>query len=100
MICLARALLGSPPIMLMDEPTSAMDIQTEKDVITRLKVAAKEKTLVVVTHRTSLLELVDRVIVLDQGKVVADGPKAEVMRPVETRKRQPGSSTPAMETKP
>ncbi|XGA81019.1 type I secretion system permease/ATPase [Halomonas sp. CH40] len=99
LICLARALLGSPPIMLMDEPTSAMDIQTEKDVISRLKGAAKEKTLVVVTHRTSLLELVDRVIVLDQGKVVADGPKAEVMRPVETRKRQPNPGKPAMEAK-
>lgn len=88
LICLARALLGNPPVLLMDEPTSAMDIQTEKDVITRLKGAAADKTLVVVTHRTSLLELVDRVIVLDQGKVVADGPSADVLRPVESRSRR------------
>ncbi|WP_444999347.1 type I secretion system permease/ATPase [Halomonas mongoliensis] len=92
LICLARALVGNPPILLMDEPTSAMDIQTEREVIGRLKQAAVGKTLVVVTHRTSLLELVDRVVVLDQGKVVADGPSAEVMRPVEARRRQAMSS--------
>ena len=85
LICLARALLGSPPILLMDEPTSAMDIQTEKEVIARLKEACQDKTLIMVTHRTSLLALVDRVIVLDQGKVVADGPKRDIMRPVEAR---------------
>ncbi len=83
LICLARALLGAPPILLMDEPTSAMDIQTEKEVIARLKAASTAQTLVVVTHRTSLLELVDRVVILDQGQIVADGPKAQVMRPVE-----------------
>ncbi len=89
LVCLARALLGNPPMLLMDEPTSAMDIQTEQDMIARLKQATGDKTLVVVTHRISLLELVDRVIVLDQGKVVADGPKHEVMRPVEARQRRP-----------
>ncbi len=83
LICLARALLGAPPILLMDEPTSAMDIQTEKEVIARLKAASQQQTLVVVTHRTSLLELVDRVVILDQGQIVADGPKHQVMRPVE-----------------
>lgn len=83
LICLARALLGAPPMLLMDEPTSAMDIQTEKEVISRLKAASKSQTLVVVTHRTSLLALVDRVIIVDQGKIIADGPKTQVMRPVE-----------------
>lgn len=83
LICLARALLGAPPMLLMDEPTSAMDIQTEKEVISRLKAASQLQTLVVVTHRTSLLALVDRVIIVDQGKIIADGPKTQVMRPVE-----------------
>ncbi|CAH1042099.1 type I secretion system permease/ATPase [Halomonas sp. TD01] len=83
LICLARALLGAPPMLLMDEPTSAMDIQTEKEVISRLKAASQSQTLVVVTHRTSLLALVDRVIIVDQGQIIADGPKAQVMRPVE-----------------
>lgn len=75
-ITLARALLGRPPIMLMDEPTSSMDVQNEAHVIARLKTEMADRTLVIVTHRTSLLELVDRVIVIDQGKVAADGPKS------------------------
>ena len=75
-ITLARALLGRPPIMLMDEPTSSMDVQNEAGVIARLKAEMADRTLVIVTHRTSLLDLVDRVIVIDQGKVAADGPKS------------------------
>jgi ATP-binding cassette, subfamily C, bacterial LapB len=80
-ITLARALLGRPPIMLMDEPTSSMDVQNEGAVIARLKTELADRTVVIVTHRTSLLELVDRVIVIDQGKVVADGPKSILSQP-------------------
>ena len=79
-ITLARALLGRPPILLMDEPTSSMDAQNEAEVIARLKLEAADRTLVVVTHRPSLLELVDRVIVIDQGKVAFDGPKSAMSR--------------------
>ncbi|PZX38924.1 ATP-binding cassette subfamily C protein LapB [Roseinatronobacter thiooxidans] len=79
-ITLARALLGRRPIMLMDEPTSSMDVQNEAGVIARLKTEMADRTLVIVTHRTSLLELVDRVIVIDQGRVAADGPKAILSR--------------------
>ena len=75
-IALARALVGRPPILLMDEPTSAMDVQNEAEVIARLKSEMADRTLVIVTHRTSLLDLVDRVIVVDQGRIVADGPKS------------------------
>lgn len=75
-IALARALVGQPPILLFDEPTSAMDVKNEGRLIQRLKTASQDTTMVVVTHRTSLLELVDRVIVIDGGKVGADGPKA------------------------
>ena len=75
-IALARALVGRPPILLMDEPTSAMDVQNEAEVIARLKTEMADRTLVIVTHRTSLLDLVDRVIVVDQGRIVADGPKS------------------------
>ncbi len=75
-ISLARALVGRPPVLLFDEPTSAMDVQNEQAVIKRLKEEMKDRTMVIVTHRTSLLDLVDRVIVIDQGKVVADGPKS------------------------
>lgn len=75
-IALARALIGQPPVLLLDEPTSAMDVQTEAQVIQRLKKTAAETTMVIVTHRTSLLELVDRVIILEDGEIAADGPKS------------------------
>jgi ATP-binding cassette subfamily C protein LapB len=77
-VALARAVLGDPPILLLDEPTGAMDFSTEEGVRQRLARYAAGKTLVLVTHRTSLLDLVDRVVVIDGGKVVADGPKAQV----------------------
>jgi ATP-binding cassette subfamily C protein LapB len=78
-ITIARALVGHPPILLLDEPTSAMDINAERQLIERLKSELGGTTLVVITHKATLLELVDRVIVLDQGKVVADGPRDKVL---------------------
>ncbi len=75
-IALARALVGRPPVLLLDEPTSAMDIKSEAEVIRRLKSATQQETVVVVTHRSSLLELVDRVIVIENGKVGIDGSKS------------------------
>lgn len=75
-IALARALIGRPPVLLLDEPTSAMDVKTEAEVIRRLKQATQDTTMIIVTHRTSLLELVDRVIVIEGGRVSADGPKS------------------------
>lgn len=75
-IALARALIGRPPVLLFDEPTSAMDVKTEAEVVQRLKQATKNSTMVIVTHRTSLLDLVDRVIVIEGGKICADGPKS------------------------
>jgi ATP-binding cassette subfamily C protein LapB len=78
-ITIARALVGQPPILLLDEPTSAMDINAERQLIERLKPVIGTATLVVITHKATLLELVDRVIVLDQGKVVADGPRDKVL---------------------
>ena len=71
-INLARALLHDPNLLVLDEPTSSMDTATEKSVIGRLKVWAGARTLVMVTHRNTLLELADRVLVMDQGAVVAD----------------------------
>jgi len=79
-ISLARALVGHPPVLLLDEPTSAMDVQNERDVIARLKREAEGRTLIVITHRTSLLELVDRVIVIEDGRVGADGDKSILAR--------------------
>lgn len=78
-VALARALINDPPLLLFDEPTSSMDRSTEEDVKRRLRSFAKGKTMIVITHRTSLLELVDRIIVIDAGRIVADGPKAHVV---------------------
>lgn len=78
-VALARALLLSPPIYVLDEPTNAMDNSTEEQLKARLAAEFEGKTLILVTHRASLLSLVDRIIVLDRGRVVANGPKDVVM---------------------
>jgi ATP-binding cassette subfamily C protein LapB len=78
-IAVARALLHNPPILVMDEPSNAMDNTTEELFKTRFGVWAKDRTLVLVTHRASLLSLVDRLIVMDNGRIIADGPKEHVL---------------------
>ncbi len=78
-VALARALLHEPPMLLLDEPTGSMDNATEEEIKGRLGEMSKGRTLVVVTHRTSLLALVDRIIVVDAGRIVADGPKDQVV---------------------
>ncbi|MBC7985416.1 MAG: type I secretion system permease/ATPase, partial [Sphingomonadaceae bacterium] len=79
-IALARALAGSPPILLFDEPTSAMDAQTENGLLERLMGEIKGRTLVLITHRPPMLRLVERIILLDTGKVIADGPRDDILR--------------------
>jgi ATP-binding cassette subfamily C protein LapB len=81
---LARALLHNAPVLLLDEPTSAMDFSTEAQITQRITAWAQLKTVVLVTHRTSLLSLVSRVIVIDGGKVVADGPRDRIMEALQT----------------
>lgn len=78
-LLLARALIRDPAIMLLDEPTSSMDINSEQAVIAGLRDATRGKTLIVATHRMALLDLVDRVIWLDEGKLVADKPRTEIL---------------------
>jgi ATP-binding cassette subfamily C protein LapB len=77
---IARAVLHNAPILLLDEPTSAMDFSTEALVTQRMQAFSQGKTVVLVTHRTSMLSFVDRVIVIDQGKIVADGPREQIMQ--------------------
>jgi ATP-binding cassette subfamily C protein LapB len=71
-INLARALLHRPNLLVLDEPTSSMDTATEKTVIARVRSWADDRTMVIVTHRNTPLELVDRVLVIDQGAIVTD----------------------------
>jgi ATP-binding cassette subfamily C protein LapB len=79
-VAIARALLGDPPILVLDEPTSAMDNAGESALKARLAAELDDRTLLLVTHRASLLSLVDRLIVLDGGRIVADGPKDQVLK--------------------
>ena len=80
-VCIARALMGNPTILVMDEPSSAMDSGTERELVERLKTFVKNRTLILITHRGSLLDLVDRVIVIEGGKMVADGAKHQILKP-------------------
>ncbi|MDR5866007.1 type I secretion system permease/ATPase [Halomonas koreensis] len=78
-VAIARALIQDPPILLLDEPTSAMDHSSEEALKARLREVGEGKTMIVITHRTSLLSLVDRILVLDAGQVVADGPRDKIV---------------------
>ncbi len=79
-VALTRALLLAPPVFLLDEPTSAMDHNTEQALIAHFKTFMKGRTLVIATHKPAMLDLVDRLIVLDGGKVVADGPRHAILQ--------------------
>ncbi len=82
-VALARAVLHDPPILILDEPSSSMDARTEKRLCNNLSRILEGKTLLLVTHRASLLTLVERVIVLDNGTVRADGPKDNILEAIQ-----------------
>ncbi len=83
-VAIARAFLMDPPILLLDEPTSSMDFSSEQQFKERLKIAGAHKTVLIVTHRNSLLDLATRVIVVDDGRVVADGPRDQVIQALQS----------------
>lgn len=78
-VALARALVRDPEILILDEPTSNMDTDSELQIQRRLAGITKDKTLILVTHRLSMLRMVDRLIVMDKGKIRYDGPRDEVL---------------------
>jgi ATP-binding cassette subfamily B protein/ATP-binding cassette subfamily C protein LapB len=79
LVALARALMSDAPVMILDEPTTGLDVGLEKRLVQHLDTTLKEKTLIVITHRFAALELVDRVIVVNDGKIVADGEKEKIL---------------------
>ncbi|OYU36466.1 ATP-binding cassette domain-containing protein [Novosphingobium sp. PASSN1] len=89
-LLLARALVRDPAVLLLDEPTASLDIASEQAVIAGLAEATQGKTLIVATHRLALLEIVDRVIWLEEGRIVADRPKAEVLAQLAAQTAQAG----------
>jgi len=78
-VALARALLHNPPILIFDEPSNSMDNASEDALRRQLKSVIGRKTLLMVTHKMSLLDLVDRLIVIESGRILADGPKDSVL---------------------
>jgi ATP-binding cassette subfamily C protein LapB len=79
-VSLARAILLDPPIFVLDEPSNSMDANTEQKVFGKLMGVIEGKTTILISHRPSVVDLVDRVIVLQNGKIVADGPKGQVLK--------------------
>jgi len=95
LVALARALVNKPQILLMDEPTSSMDAQSEIAFLRQLRDAAGTCTLVVVTHRPAVLELVTRIVVVDAGRPVLDGPRDQVLAALSGVRPAPGQGAPA-----
>ena len=87
-IAVARALLLDAPVYVLDEPTNAMDARTEQQFLQRLKPHLQNRTTLVITHKMSLLTLVDRLIVLDKGRVIADGPKDAVLETLKSKSQK------------
>lgn len=79
-VAIARAIIRRPPVLLMDEPTSAMDHTAEQRLIAHLKSFTQGRTLVLVTHKPTMLALVERIVVLERGRLVADGPRDDVLK--------------------
>lgn len=91
-IAIARAMVSNAPILLLDEPTSSIDDNSEVELIQRLTTYTQNKTLVLITHRVTLLRLVTRLIVMANGKIVIDGPRDEVLQKLQ---QPPSASTQA-----
>lgn len=79
-IAIARALLTEPKVLVMDEPSSSMDNKAEQALKHVLNTLDNDETLILFTHKTSMLDVVDRIVVLEQGQLVADGPKDQVLQ--------------------
>lgn len=78
-IAIARAFLGNPQVLVLDEPTSSMDNRSELYIKRQLQSLSASQTLVLITHKMSMLNVVDRLIVMEKGKIIADGPRDEVL---------------------
>jgi ATP-binding cassette subfamily B protein/ATP-binding cassette subfamily C protein LapB len=80
MLALARAVAAMPNVMLLDEPTTGIDQATESRIVERLMAFAANRTLVIATHSHVLLRRMDRIIVINDGRIIADGPRAQILQ--------------------
>lgn len=83
-IAIARALLYDPPILLLDEPTASIDPGSERRLYTHLKEMIKGKTILLVTHKSAVLGLVDKLILMDRARIIANGPRDEIIQKLQT----------------
>lgn len=86
LVALARAIVNNPSILILDEPTTGLDIGLERALVSKMDEIVRNKTLIVITHRFTALDLVDRVIVLNEGQIVADGPKDDILNALRGKK--------------
>ncbi len=91
-VAIARALLYDPPVLLLDEPTASMDPTSELKLRERLKVMSRGKTTILITHKGAMLDLVDKLILMDRGQVIAYGPRDEIIRRLQAREFNSGRS--------
>ncbi|MGH1376024.1 MAG: type I secretion system permease/ATPase [Alphaproteobacteria bacterium] len=84
-VAIARSLLYDPPILILDEPTASMDPASENRLRKRLEVLCRNKTTILITHKGAMLSLVDKLILIDRGRIVAFGPKEDVIRKLQAR---------------
>ena len=95
-IGLARVLIRNPKILFLDEPTAHFDVKSEAEFLDRLKpLAQRDMTIIISTHRMSLLAFVDRLLVFDKGRLMADGPRDQVLHDAAERQQGAQSQTAA-----
>ncbi len=99
-VALAQLTLKDPTVVLLDEPTSNLDQNSENVVLSALNTWLRQRTLILVTHRPQLLALVDRIVVVEQGKVVMDGPKQQVLAQLSGQQPAPQAQQPASAQRP
>lgn len=99
-VALARALVRDPEVLILDEPTSNMDNASEHMVQKRLQSILPDKTLILITHRLSMLEIVDRLVVVDNGMIVMDGPKAAILQRLRVQAAPAAGAPPRTMTSP
>lgn len=87
-LAIARALLAKPSILLLDEPTASLDAGSEQALVASLDTATRGITTVFVTHRGSMLQIADRVMVVEAGRIVANGPRDEVLQKLQAPQQQ------------
>lgn len=84
-VAIARSLLYDPPILILDEPTASMDPASENRLRKRLETLCQNKTTILITHKGPMLSIVDKLILMDRGRLIAYGPKDEVIRKLQAR---------------